>query len=301
MDNNFFEEKDRIERSLALARAEKPAYANIYPFVESMLIAAAETRANLSLEAPQIPDEIVNTRWENGFPLLNRWDFPIDAAAAERLLEKTGRAIPAENLQLADAFRTISLSIPGEPKEKERFWNSFLHHEMEPWEEWLKAESGEIDLTSVFFLARSAIKPCVDFTAEKLVRMHPVPDTWLKGYCPVCGSLPSLLYLEGEGARKGFCSWCATRWNLHRLQCPYCDNRYHESLGYLSIEEEPHDRISYCNLCKFYFRQIDTRELAYPPYLRLEEWTTLHLDLIAQNAGWKQPPSPAPAIYGSEA
>jgi hypothetical protein len=34
------------------------------------------------------------------------------------------------------------------------------------------------------------------------------------------------------------------------------------------------------------------------PYFPLEEWTTLHLDLIAQRAGWKQPPSPSPKVYG---
>jgi FdhE protein len=298
LNSSFFDEKDRIERAFALAGAERPAYANIFPFVEALLVAAAEVRATLSLEIPQIPDETAKARWESGFPLLRRWDFPVDTAAAERLLEKISGAIPADNRQLAEARRIIVRSVPEAPGEKKRFWNSFLHHEMEPWEEWLKADAGKMDLASVLFLARSAVRPCVEFAAEKLTAAHPVPDWWLKGYCPVCGSFPSLLTLEGQGARKGFCSWCATRWNLHRLQCPYCDNRAHESLGYLAVEQEPHNRISYCNLCKFYFRQIDTRELAYPPYLRLEEWTTLHLDLIAQKAGWNQPPSPAPAIYG---
>ncbi|MGA2400940.1 MAG: formate dehydrogenase accessory protein FdhE [Syntrophobacteraceae bacterium] len=91
--------------------------------------------------------------------------------------------------------------------------------------------------------------------------------------------------------------WCATRWDLHRLQCPYCENRDHESLGYIGIEEEPRNRVVYCNICRFYFKQIDMRELAYAPYLPLEEWTTLHLDLLALKAGWGQPPSPAPAVY----
>jgi FdhE protein len=32
--------------------------------------------------------------------------------------------------------------------------------------------------------------------------------------------------------------------------------------------------------------------------LPLEEWTTLHLDFLAQREGWQQPPSPAPTLYG---
>jgi hypothetical protein len=31
--------------------------------------------------------------------------------------------------------------------------------------------------------------------------------------------------------------------------------------------------------------------------LPLEEWTTLHLDMLAQEDGWKLAASPAPALY----
>jgi FdhE protein len=298
LETGFNQEQDSIERAIALARVERPAYSNIYAFLEVLFIERALAREGLLIEVPHISDGLAATKWENGFPLLNRWDFPIDTAAAERALEGSGKAIPVENHLLAEAFRALKQSIPNEPAEKDRYWNSFLHHEMEPWEEWIAADEGLIDPASLLFLARSAARPSIETTAEKLIETHPIPGGWLKGYCPVCGSFPSLLYLEGEGERKAFCSWCATRWDLHRLQCPCCDNRYHESLGYLSLEEEPQNRITYCNICKFYFKQIDVREFAYPPYLPLEEWTTLHLDLLAQKAGWNQPPSPAPAVYG---
>ena len=42
---------------------------------------------------------------------------------------------------------------------------------------------------------------------------------------------------------------------------------------------------------------IDARERLDFPYLPLEEWTTLHLDLLAQKDGWKLPASPSPAVY----
>jgi hypothetical protein len=47
-----------------------------------------------------------------------------------------------------------------------------------------------------------------------------------------------------------------------------------------------------------YFKLIDTRELLDPIYFPLEEWTTLHLDLVARKEGWEQPPSPSPVVYG---
>jgi FdhE protein len=301
MDNNldtgFDQERDKVERAIALARVEKPAYTHLYPLLEAIFLSWAEAKGMMSFEIPDISDSFAKTKWENGFPLLNRWDFPIDPVAAARVLRDAGKFIPEDNRKLADAHTILNESLALHSGKEEQLWGSFMHHEMEPWDEWIKITL-DTDLASILFLARITIRPALEFTAAKLIAKHPAPDSWLKGYCPVCGSLPSLLYLEGEGERKAFCSWCSTEWSLHRLQCPYCDNRYHQSLGYISLENERQNRITYCNLCRFYFKQIDTRDLAYPPYLALEEWTTLHLDFLAQKAGWISPPSPAPAIYG---
>ncbi|MEM5787874.1 MAG: formate dehydrogenase accessory protein FdhE [Syntrophobacteraceae bacterium] len=297
METGIDHEKDKIEKAIALARVERPAYSHLYSFLEALFLARAEARGFLNITVPLLPKHIVGKKWDNGLPLLNRWDFPIDLDAAERLLDTTGTIIPDDSNQLSAAWNAIRRSLPTEAPERQEFWSSFLQHEMEPWEEWFEIGK-EADPGSILFLARSAVRPSLEFTAGKLIEQHPVPSSWLKGYCPVCGSLPSLLLLGSEGERKGFCSWCATTWDLHALQCPYCNNRYHESLGYIGLEAEHFNRIVYCNLCRFYFKQLDTRELAYPPYLPLEEWTTLHMDLVAGKSGFNQPPSPAPAIYG---
>ena len=297
MDTRLSRERDEIERAVALAIVEKPAYAHLYSFLEAIFISRAAAKISINVEIPDISEGLAGTGWENGLPLLNRWDFPIVPEAADRVLRETGNTLPDFNGKLPRAYKILNESLALCSERRELFWGSFMHHEMEPWEEWIKM-SAETDLASLLFLARNAIRPVLELTAERLIEKHPIPDSWLNGFCPVCGSLPSLLYLEGEGERKARCSWCATGWNLHRLQCPYCDNRRHESLGYISPENEPHYRIVYCDRCRFYFKQIDTRDLAYPPYLPLEEWTTLHLDLLAQKAGWLSPPSPAPAIYG---
>jgi formate dehydrogenase maturation protein FdhE len=69
----------------------------------------------------------------------------------------------------------------------------------------------------------------------------------------------------------------------------------------MMVEEEADYRIQYCRICKTYFKLVDTRERLNPTYFPLEEWTSVHLDLLAQSAGWKQPPSPSPAVYGEGA
>lgn len=296
LDNQHNPEKDRIGQAFALASAEKPAYADLYPFLETLFLLRADGKSAARPEPFELSAEHARARWEGSFPLLRRWEFPLDTEAAESLLEMIAGSLPEDNVQLKGAHVSLSRALANHPEERTAIWRSFLQHEMEPWEEWLDVAG--VDTASLLFLARNCLRPSVELVAEDLLQRFPIPKEWLKGYCPVCGSLPSLLFLQKDGQRNGYCSWCGTSWGLNRLQCCYCDNRFHESLGYLYAEAETHYHIQYCNLCKYYFKLVLTGELLYPPYLPLEEWTTLHLDLLAQRAGFKQPPSPSPVVYG---
>jgi len=289
----------KIDGALARAKVEKPAYGELYPFLEALFKIQTRAKGSLNLLAIELPSELVQDKWAEEHPLLRRWDFPLDSRAAKAILNYVEEHLPGSNQELLKAYAALKQALDTHAAQEAAVWRSFLQHDWEPWEEWVKTEG--IDMPSLFFLARSCLRPSLEWVAEDLLRRFVLPDTWLKGFCPVCGSLPSLLLLEGEGERKAYCSWCGSKWKLHRLQCPYCDNRYHESLGYLYAESEPQYRAHYCRLCKNYFKQIDIREQLDSPYLPLEEWTTLHLDLLAQQAGWKQPPSPSPAVYADSA
>jgi FdhE protein len=220
----------------------------------------------------------------------------VDLDAAETLLRRLAEHIPADNSLLRAAHQELTRVIHDGADRRDAFWRSLLHHEWEPWEEWFKLE--EVDLASLLFLARNCLRPSIEWGARGLTERFPIPADWLRGYCPVCGSLPSLLLLEGEGERMACCSWCGAQWPLLRFQCPNCDNRDHSTLGYLYIEAEPHYHIQYCQACSTYFKQIDGRERLYPPFPPLEELITLHLDLLAQRAGYLQAPSISSVVYG---
>jgi FdhE protein len=286
---------EKIKQSFALARTEKSAYEEFYPFLEALFLIQAALKGSLKLLPPELSSDLVQTKWAEGFPLLRRWEFPVDVEAAETILTQVRGHIPEANYAFRDAHAALRQALDRPADQKTAIWQSFLEHDWDPWEEWVMTEG--IDMSSLLFLARSCLRPSLDWVAEEIARRFPIPDTWLKGYCPICGSLPALLFLQGEGERKGYCSWCGTIWGMHRLQCPTCDNRLHESLGYFQVEGESQYRVNYCRLCKSYFKMIDTRERLDFPYLPLEEWTTLHLDLLAQKDGWQQPASPSPAVY----
>jgi len=290
------QDKDRIQQAVAWARDDKPAYAQLYPLLEGLFILQAEVRETLKVAPPDLDPVTVGTRREAGFPMLRRWELPLDTDGAEVILKGVQELIPDDNALLRTAHRELEAALLDHADQREELWRSFMHHDWEPWEEWVTTD--EVDLASLIFLARSCIKPSIEKVARALLNRFPVAKEWLRGYCPVCGSLPSLLILEGEGEQKSYCSWCGSLWPIRRLQCPACDNQDHGSRGYLYVEAEPHYRVQYCEACGVYFKQIDARERLYPPFLPLEELTTLHLDLLAQRAGWKQAPSPSPVVYG---
>ncbi len=296
MTSDTLQIENWIKQAFALAADEKPAYSDLYPWLESLFLIQAETKHTIQIDPPSLTREGVETRWGNGFPLMRRSEFPVDIRAAEAILHRLRLCIPKENQQLSSATEALAESLLQHTGYEDEFWASFLQEDLGPWEEWIVAEG--LDFASVLFIARSSMRPSFEWTAETLMKRFPMANSWLRGYCPVCGSLPSLLLLDGDGERQGFCSWCSTKWGLHRLQCPQCDNREHDSLGYLFVEAEPLYRIQYCEKCSYYFKQLDVRERLYPPFPPLEEWTTLHLDLLAQRAGWIQAPSPSPSIYG---
>ena len=287
-----------MRKAVAFARTSKPAYLELYDFLEKLFSAQLEAKKRLAVPFTAMDAASIHARWRSGRPLLRRWDFPVDIQAAETVLKAVADAVPPHNRELSGACSALAQALARNPSAKDAVWESFLHHEWNPWEEWV--ETTGVDLPSLLYVARSCLRPSVEWTAEELLKTASLNETWKEGYCPVCGSLPALITLEGQGYRRAHCSWCGTPWRLARFQCPVCDNRRHQSLGYLYAEEEPRYRIDYCAECRHYFKTVDTRELLWPIWIPLEEWTTLHLDLVAQRAQWKTPPSPAPAVYEAD-
>ncbi len=59
-------------------------------------------------------------------------------------------------------------------------------------------------------------------------------------------------------------------------------------MKYLEIEGDEVHKIYLCHLCGKYLKVIDTRELPedFPVFLDLEEITSLHLDIIADQQGY---------------
>ena len=112
--------------------------------------------------------------------------------------------------------------------------------------------------------------------------------SWECNYCPVCGSLPSMAQLKkvNHGSdRYLICTSCNTEWKYKRLGCAYCSNEELEKLQILESEEEPQVRLDICTECQSYIKTYveEGQEAVY-----LEDWATLHLDMLAAEQGLKK-------------
>jgi FdhE protein len=113
-------------------------------------------------------------------------------------------------------------------------------------------------------------------------------ESWMQPYCPFCGSGPSMAQLIGaDPGRRRFlaCGCCRARWQFRRIECPFCENVNDHQLSVLAIESERQLRIDYCHSCRGYLKTYDGEGCE---NVMLADWTSLHLDLLAQDRGLKR-------------
>lgn len=120
------------------------------------------------------------------------------------------------------------------------------------------------------------------------------PGAWQQSYCPVCGSYPTIAWLDkarldeknaflaGGGGKKHFyCDMCSANWTYRRGICPACGK---EGKGAVEILHEAigrGERLDYCASCGVYCPTIDLRELGSVPNLDAIAPGMLHLDMVA--------------------
>jgi FdhE protein len=115
---------------------------------------------------------------------------------------------------------------------------------------------------------------------------------WQRGFCPTCGSWPLLGEFRGlEQTRFMRCGLCASEWEMPRSICVFCGNWDYNQLGFLHVEgEETSYRAATCDVCHGYVKMMCSLSALPPLQLLVADVATLHLDLIAAERGYSNPP-----------
>ena len=120
---------------------------------------------------------------------------------------------------------------------------------------------------------------------------------WMRPYCPTCGSGPAMAQLAGRdpGRRRMLvCGSCSARWQFGRTQCPFCENDA-QRLATLAVHGESGLRIDHCEACRGYLKTYDGEG---NEDVLLADWTSVHLDLLAQDRGLVRR---APSLFALDA
>jgi FdhE protein len=284
MSINFALDIAQVENAIKKAKNENPAYAEMLEFYGRLFIVQEESKNRLQIEPLQIPDDILDLKKQEKFPLVEVKDFTYDAAESTDLFARILKLAHESNPKLAESATAINRALDTNLK-PDILFNALLNGNETLYEN--MAEALQVEKQILGLLAYNSIKPSLSTAAEQLAAYLKLTDPWLKGYCPICGSSPILSFLDDEGARSLNCSFCWHNWQVKRVYCPFCENSDNKELEYLYNEEERELRIDLCNNCRRYLKSIDTRKLdrlIYPP---LEQVITLHLDIKAREEGFE--------------
>jgi FdhE protein len=269
---------------------KNPSYKSILIFYEELLKLQEAIKPSLNVPRVHVKKDVLNLQAREGFSLLNKEDFIVDIPSSVNLFESICRTGKNANEKMKENIQFIEEAIltkkldPGELLQK--------HYDIS----YIDRVAGEyrIDKAILNFLIHMSIQPSIHANVENVKELVDLKN-WLRGYCPICGSLPQISTLKGEGQRYFLCSFCGFEWHSERLKCPFCENRDHNKLHYFYEENKKVYRVDLCDNCKHYIKTIDSRELNYDPDLYLEDITTIHLDILADKQGYKRP---APTPWG---
>ena len=278
---------EKLER-IQQIKKKRPGYGEILDFYQMVKEERDRVKASLKIKPIKLRKEWKELLAKEGFSLIQKEDFPLDIEASVKLFQTLCQIGKDANPHMSDQVKKIKEALDSKRIDLKKILKEGVKEQRI---EQMADESG-VDKKVFSFLIQSSAKPSIEAGMEQL-RSELDPETWLKGYCPMCGSLPSLSLLkEQTGKRYLLCSYCGYQWRIERLFCPFCNNKEHESLQYFCGENEEAYRIDLCDKCHRYIKTIDFRIIGESDP-SLEDLATPHLDILATQKGYKRPvPNP---------
>ena len=238
------------------------------------------------LAAPiALTEERAQRKMSEGEYLLHGAAFVFDHRAARELMLRLARSLEAVGLVAMSPIRSALEEDRLIPEE-------LLGHVSEGDYPSLavRAEAQALDPPLLWTLAQSALKPTLRVCCGELTPLVHTAGEWEKSCCFICGAPASLGELQGnEQAKHLRCGQCGADWLIRRLQCVYCHNEDASLLGILYPEGRRENvRVEVCEKCHGYLKVVARFAPGSPEELAVEDLSTLYLDCLAQERGYRR-------------
>jgi len=118
-----------------------------------------------------------------------------------------------------------------------------------------------------------------------------ISESWVEGYCPVCGSWPAFAEVRGiERSRYFRCGRCGGAWHARSLHCPYCAVDDHDALASLVPQTAGSETaIDACTRCLGYVKTFTRLQGCAPDAVMLEDLASIPFDVAAVEQGYTRP------------
>jgi FdhE protein len=261
---------EKLKERIQQLKKKRPGYGEILDFYQKVKKAQDESKASLKIEPIKLRKEWKELLAKEGFSLIPKEDYPLDIEASVKLFQSLCQIGKETNPRLAEQVGKVKEALDNKKIDLKNLLKKGVNEQKIE----KVADQFGLDIKVFSFLIQSSVRPSIETGMEQL-RSELDPETWLKSHCPVCGSLPSLSLLKGEGGKRYLlCSYCGYQWRIG-------------SLKYFLGEGEEAYRIDLCDKCHQYIKTIDYRTLEESDPV-LEDLATLHLDLLASQKGYKR-------------
>ncbi|MBM4137214.1 MAG: formate dehydrogenase accessory protein FdhE [Nitrospira sp.] len=283
------EELNRIIKRINVIGKNRPTHKEVLDFFKYIIREQHKIKPLIKVKTIDINEETAKNQLKEGFPLIDKKDIKLDLDLAATLFKNICRVLQRKE-KIAPEIKKINQAIRNKGIDLMEIFGRLIEGD-KGYIEFIANKAG-LHTWLLSFLAESSINPFLEEYAEKL-KDYVGQEIWFRGYCPACGSAPvlgELRNLEGvEGAKSLVCSSCSFQWRFKRLACPFCGNEDHKKLRYFNTEADGKAyRVDVCEECKKYIKTIDLRETGEDVIPLVEDMGTLHLDIIAQNEGYKR-------------
>ncbi|BDQ33496.1 formate dehydrogenase accessory protein FdhE [Pseudodesulfovibrio portus] len=280
-----------VDSTLESIKKRVPAYSELADRFGPLFLTKGKVRDDLLDKLPD-PPAVDTARLVAGVPLLidedlSLWVEAMEASRDELLPEVIEvlrlEADAAKALQghLADPVNLVGLA-------QARIEGNWKHFEN------TSVQLGIGHSPSLLYISETVFGPVlcamVDGMGKSLSDI-----TWDRGYCPVCGSSPSISYLSpkevsdldhlvgGGGKKYLHCSLCGHDWRYRRNACVACGNDENDSREIFYVDDIRYERIEACHKCGKYCLNVDLREFEPHPHLDVVQMGLIHLDIFARN------------------
>jgi FdhE protein len=252
----------------------------LFEFYLKVLRIQSETEQKISIAKTVLSERVINSRIENGKPLVTFNELDIKWSLLVEVARKVVKVFHEYPQLFGEALVNVKSSEVTSFFTKEAVKSWFIGSNLP---EGIVSNSANENLLGN--IIQAVLSPFLAKYSKNLVGKVQ-PERWRRRYCPICGGIPDFAYLDKEsGARWLLCSRCNTEWLFQRLECPYCGTVDQNKLSYFTSDKELY-RLYVCEQCKRYLKVIDLRKANFEVSLPLERLTTLDIDAQAQKQGY---------------